>query len=175
MTPVSVETVHRPNTTTPYLQVQLSLESSRTQTTSDCKESNLIQVVSCSSFQQIFGMYRAGIRDAVVEPGFPGVGWHMHWEVWDRSLTQVVWIPLRWFLVIFITRVKRSAGLVIYLFASSMRVVEFFCCICSSFFRRSPTRSFVLFPLRGLYYSCRCFHHVFFLTKFKKVVFYKAE
>ena len=36
-----------------------------------------------------------------------------------------------------------------------------FCCICSSFFRRSPTCSFVLFPLSGLYYSCRCFHHVY--------------
>ena len=72
------ETVHRPNTTTPYQQVQLSLESSHTQATSDSKESNLIQIVSSSSFQQISGMYGAGIRDAVVEPGFPGVGWHMH-------------------------------------------------------------------------------------------------
>ena len=90
MTPVSAETVHRPNTTTPYPQVQLSLESSHTQATSDCKESNLIQVVSSSSFQQISGMYGAGIRDAVVEPGFPGVGWNMHWEVWDWSLTQVL-------------------------------------------------------------------------------------
>ncbi|CAH3177296.1 unnamed protein product [Porites lobata] len=75
VTPVSVETVHRPNTTTPYPQVQLSLESSHTQATSNCKESNLIQVASSSSFQQISGMYGAGIRDAVVEHG---VGWHMH-------------------------------------------------------------------------------------------------
>ena len=51
MTPVSVETVHRPNTTTPYPQVQLSLESSHTQATRHCKESNLIQVVSSISFQ----------------------------------------------------------------------------------------------------------------------------
>ena len=69
VTPVSAETVHRPNTTTLYPQVQISLESSHTQATSDCKESNLIQVASPSSFQQITGMYGAGIRDAVVEPG----------------------------------------------------------------------------------------------------------
>ncbi|CAH3024142.1 unnamed protein product [Porites evermanni] len=53
VTPVSVETVHRPSTTTPYPQVQLSLESSHTQATSDCKESNLIQARSSSSFQKI--------------------------------------------------------------------------------------------------------------------------
>ena len=78
MTPVSVETVHRPRTTTPYPQVQLSLEPSHTQATSDCKESNLIQARSSSSFEKISGMYGAGIRDAFVEPGFPGAGWHMH-------------------------------------------------------------------------------------------------
>ena len=89
VTPVSAETVHRPNTTTSYPQVQLSLESSHTQATSDCKESNLIQVVPSSSFQQISGKYGAGIRDAVEEPGFPGVGWHMNWEVWDFFAASV--------------------------------------------------------------------------------------
>ena len=45
------QTVHRPNTTTPYPQVQLSLESSQTQATRHCTESNLIKVVSSISFQ----------------------------------------------------------------------------------------------------------------------------
>ena len=65
VTPVSVKTVHRPNTTTPYPQVQLSLESSQTQATRHCKESNFIQVSSPVS-SLISGMYGAGIRDAVV-------------------------------------------------------------------------------------------------------------
>ncbi|CAH3119326.1 unnamed protein product, partial [Porites lobata] len=51
VTPVSVETVHRPNTTTLYPQVQLSLEPSHTQSSSHHKETNFIQVVSSISFQ----------------------------------------------------------------------------------------------------------------------------
>ena len=46
-------------------QVQLSLESSHTQASSHCWESNVIQVSSAIS-SLISGMYGAGIRDAVV-------------------------------------------------------------------------------------------------------------
>ena len=83
-----------------------------------------------------------------------------HWNLVIHKQPATVRNPISYWNV-WGTCVKRSAGVVIYLVASSMRVVEFFCCICSSFFRRSPTRSFVIFLLTGLYYSCRCFHHVF--------------
>ena len=67
VTPALAKMVHCPNTTTPCKR-SVSMESGHTEVPSHRLESNLIQVVILPSVSsQRYGMYGAGIREAVLD------------------------------------------------------------------------------------------------------------